>query len=91
MQKMIEDGVFQNIDSIFDIQKDASKFRPHICNERCKICTGPNEYRCRKWNNQLKIEDNNINALKKLTNDLPQHCIDQLVHIEQKSMVILAN
>ena len=47
---MTDDGVFQNIDSYFDMKKDASKFLPHICNEKCKICIGPNEYRCRKLN-----------------------------------------
>ena len=75
---IIEDGVFQNIDSSFDMQKDASKFLPHISNERCKICIGLNEYRCRKWNNQLKTEDNSKNTLKKFPNDLPQHCVDLL-------------
>ena len=63
VQKMIEGGVFKNIDSFFDMQKDASKFLPHICNERCKICTGSNEYRCRKWNNRLKTERNTKNTL----------------------------
>ena len=47
-QKMIDDGVFQNIDSYFCMQKDATKFLLHICNERCKIRTDPNEYGCRK-------------------------------------------
>ena len=52
-QKIIDDGVFQHIDSYFDMQKDVTKFLPHICNERNKNCTGPNDYRCRKWNNRI--------------------------------------
>ena len=67
VQKMIEDGVFLNIDSYFDMKKDASKFLPNTCNESCKIHTGRIENRCRKWNNRLKTKDNNKKTLKKFS------------------------
>ena len=61
------------------MQKDATKTLPHICNERYKIRTGPNEHRCTKWNNRIKTDDKTKNILKKLPNGLPQHCIDRLI------------
>ena len=62
---MIDDGVSQHIDSYFDMQQDASKFLSHVCNERCKICTGPNKQRCRNWNNRIKTDDITKTTLKK--------------------------
>ena len=43
VQNMIDYGVFQHIHSYFDMQKDVTKLIPHICTERCKICTGKKE------------------------------------------------